>query len=261
VTPTRFAVTRLADGIASVCIATDQDPYLGPGWVEGCAAALGELASDNAVRVVILEGDKQYFSAGASRDVLAEAGTRDEFLRYAAKAAPTLLGTPLPIIAAAEGHAIGGGLLVALWCEVTVLAEESLYGVNFMQLGFTPGMGATHAVQEAFGEPLGRELLLSGRLLTGREIKEACCPLSQAVLPRAQVMERVLSIAHDIAQAPRESILMLKQNLSGRRREALGRVLQAELDSHARLFTQPAIVEEVISRYPLRSSADPTATS
>ncbi len=253
--PQLFGVTRRGEGIVSMCIATDEEPYLGPRWFEECTRALTDVANDSTVRALILEGDEQYFSAGASRRALTEESERDELVSYAAGAAPALLETPIPIVAAAAGHAIGGGLLIALWSDVVVLAEESLYGVNFMQLGFTPGMGATHAVQEAFGEPLGRELMLTGRLLTGREIKQACCPISHAVVPRAHVMDRALSLAGAIAQAPRKSILLLKRNLAERRHEAFDRVQQFEGAAHAGLVADPAISAEIRRRYPLRDAA------
>jgi polyketide biosynthesis enoyl-CoA hydratase PksI len=251
VTATLFEVTHHGDGIVSLCIATDDDPYLGPQWVARCATALAEVADDVAARVVMLTGDGRYFSAGASRQALTNEDERGALLDYVARAAPILLGTPVPIIAAATGHAIGGGLLVALWCDVIALAEESLYGVNFMQLGFTPGMGATHVVQEAFGGPLGRELLFTGRLVTGREILDARCPLSHAVLPRAHVMDRALSIARTIADAPRQSVVRLKRNLAERRHDGLERVLQAEAADHAHLFADPAISAEIRRRYPI----------
>jgi enoyl-CoA hydratase/carnithine racemase len=257
VRPRVFEISHQGDGVASICIATDDEPYLGPEWVGRCANALGEVGDDARVRAVVLCGVGQYFSAGASRQALTNEGERGALLEYVARAAPILLGTPVPIIAAAAGHAIGGGLLVALWCDVIALAEESLYGVNFMQLGFTPGMGATHVVQEAFGGPLGRELLLTGRLMTGREIRHAWCPLSHAVLPRAQVMDRALSVARSIADAPRQSITRLKRNLAERRHAGLAEVLQAEAADHADLFADPTISAEIRQRYPIRN---PTAT-
>jgi enoyl-CoA hydratase/carnithine racemase len=162
----------------------------------------------------------------------------------------TLLDLPVPVVAAAAGHAIGGGLLVALWCDAIVLGEESLYGANFMALGFTPGMGATHAVPEAFGAPLGRELLWTGRLLTGREIRAASCPLSHAVRPRAQVMEQALMQAREIADAPRGTIVLLKRMLAASRREALERALRAEASAHATLHADPATAAEIGRRYP-----------
>jgi enoyl-CoA hydratase/carnithine racemase len=249
-----FEVAHHGEGVVSLCIATDAAPYLGPQWVARCATALTELADDAEVRVVILAGDGRYFSAGASRQALTNEDERGALLDYVARAAPILLGTPIPIVAAAAGHAVGGGLLVALWCDVIALAEESLYGLNFMQLGFTPGMGATHVVHEAFGGPLGRELLLTGRVLTGREIMQASCPLSHAVSPRAQVMERALSIARSIADAPRQSVERLKRNLAERRHEGLARALEAEAADHAHLFADPTISAEIRERYPVRTA-------
>ena len=246
-----FAVTPRCDGVVSGRIATDDAPYVDAQWVDGFASMLGELARDTTVRVVILEGDERYFSAGANKSALSGAQEWDA-LHYAARVAPALLGTPLPVIAAAAGHAIGGGLLVALWCDVILLAEESLYGASFMTLGFTPGVGATQVVPEAFGEPLGRELLLTGRMLTGREIKSVCCPVSHTVVPRAEVMSRALAIAGEIAEAPRESIMLLKRNMAARRSRGLTDVLQAEKEAHTRLFADPAIVDEIRRRYPSR---------
>jgi enoyl-CoA hydratase/carnithine racemase len=250
VTPALFAVTRHDGGVASLRIATDEEPYLGLRWVEGFSRALSAVSADDAVRVVILEGGERYFSAGASLEALTKGGGSDPFPSYTSRAVRALLASPLPVVAAAAGHAIGGGLLVALWSEIAFLAEESLYGANFMQLGFTPGMGATHAIPGAFGEPLGRELLFSGRLLTGREIREARCPLSHAVLPRAQVTQRALSMAREIAGAPRESIVLLKQQLAARRREAFERVVHAENSAQARVFADPATLDEIVRRYP-----------
>jgi enoyl-CoA hydratase/carnithine racemase len=251
-----FVVTREEEGVASLCIATDADPYLGSRWAVEFSGRLAALAADVDIRAVVLEGSGPYFSAGASRESLTEtievegAASR---LSYAARTARALLDLPIPVIAAAAGHAIGGGLLLALWCDVIVMAEESLYAANFIRLGLTPGMGATRVVGEAFGEPLGRDLLFSGRTVTGREIRDASCPLSHAVVPRAQAHGRALSIARDIAEAPRESIVLLKQILARRRRESLEQALDAEDAAHRRLFTSQTTIAEIAQRYPIRS--------
>jgi enoyl-CoA hydratase/carnithine racemase len=252
--PDLFVVTPRDDGVVSLQIASDAQPYVDPSWVAAFGAALAQLANDCAVRAVVLEGGDRYFLAGASRAALLESNRRNDAMGYAAVASRALLALPIPVVAAAAGHAIGGGLLVALWCDVAVLADESLYGANFMALGFTPGMGATHAVPEAFGEPLGRELLFTGRLLTGREIRDACCPLSHAVRPRAQVLDHALSRARAIAEAPRQALMLLKQNLVTRRCEALERALRAEAGAHATLFTQAETFEEIARRYPSTST-------
>jgi enoyl-CoA hydratase/carnithine racemase len=248
--PELFAVTQRGDGVASLRIASDAEPYIEVSWVAAFAAALTELVSDEAVRVVVLEGGDGYFLAGASRAALLASNRSRDIMEHAAVATRALLASPVPVVAAAAGHAIGGGLLIALWCDFAILAEESLYGANFMALGFTPGMGATHAVPEAFGKPLGRELLLTGRLLTGREIRDACCPLSHAVRPRAHVLDHALTRARAIAEAPRHALVLLRQNLAVRRSDALERALSAEAHAHATLFAKADTFDEITDRYP-----------
>jgi polyketide biosynthesis enoyl-CoA hydratase PksI len=248
--PELFIVTARGDGVASLRIASDAEPYMESSWVAAFTTALAELAHDEAVRAVVLEGGDRYFVAGASRAALLESSSRADAMGYAAVAARALLALPVPVVAAAAGHAIGGGLLIALWCDVAVLAEEGLYGANFMALGFTPGMGATYAVPEAFGGPLGRELLFTGRLFTGREIRDACCPLSHAIRPRAQVLDHALARARAIAEAPRHTLVLLKQILAARRCDALERALSAEASAHATLFAQAGTFEEIAGRYP-----------
>lgn len=244
-----FTITPRQDGVVSLRIASDDKPHMGPAWVDGFARALGELGEDLAVRAVVLEGGRRYFSAGASREALLGAETGEAIVQYASRAPAALLALPVPAIAAVEGHGLGGGLLLGLWCDAAVLAEESLYGANFMALGFTPGMGATFAVEEAFGVPLGRELLFTGRLLTGREIRAAACPLSHAVRPRVEVRDRALALAYEMAEAPRPALVLLKETVAARRREALIRALDAERANHARLFADARTSQEIARRY------------
>lgn len=245
-----FAVAPRDEGVVSVRISTEEDPYIGPSWVNGLSDVLGRLAEQLSIRAVVLEGGQPYFSAGASRSALVETSGPGILPDYAARAVQAVLDVPVPIIAAAAGHAIGGGLVLAILCDAVVLGEESLYAANFMGLGFTPGMGATTLVPEAFGEFLGRELLYSGRMLTGREIRHACCPLSHAVRPRADVMDRACRVAQDFAEAPRDSLVQLKRILTARRRDSLERALQAERAAHALLLANPAMRDEIARRYP-----------
>jgi polyketide biosynthesis enoyl-CoA hydratase PksI len=228
-----FAATPLGDGVVSLCVATEATPHFEPSWVDAFIPALARLGDDASVRVVLLEGAR-YFSAGARPDGLLEAASVAK--NHAARLPRALVALPVPVVAAMAGHAIGGGLLLGLWCDARVLSVESLYGANFMALGFTPGMGATFAVPEAFGAPLGRELLWTGRLMTGREIRDACCPLSYAVQPRSEVVGRALAVARDIAATPRDVVALFKAQVAVGRLAALESALKMEAESHAQLL-------------------------
>ena len=249
----RFAATPRGEGVVSLRIATDDLPYLSRSWIDELLAAFETIARDATVSVIMLEGSQRYFCAGASRSMLLEPG---EMAGYSTRLISGLLDLPVALVAAAEGHALGGGLLVALWCDAVVLAEERLYGANFAALGFSPGMGSTYMMTEAFGGPLGRELLLTGRLITGREIRELRCPLSHAVQPRAQVFARALAIAQEIAVVPRTVIREMKRQQAAQRRALLQHSQPLEEDAQTRLFADPSIRADVRSRYPVALEPD-----
>ena len=252
---TPFTTTELDDGVLSLRIATDDECHMDPQWSQRLIRSLDGIGHDAAVRVLILEGGARVFCAGASREALLT--RRESPTEYAAQVSRALLATPVPLVAALAGHAVGGGLLVGLWCDAVVLAEESLYGANFMALGFTPGMGATAAVPEAFGPVLGRRLLLTGQVMTGREIRDARCPLSHTVHPRTEVRDRALAVAREMADAPRAALVLLKQAIAARRREALERALETEHQCHAELFAGERVFDDIATRYP-RATGTPS---
>jgi enoyl-CoA hydratase/carnithine racemase len=250
-----FSTTVVDDGVLSLRIADDDEYHMDPQWSQRFVRALARVGQDSGVRVVVLEGGSRVFCAGARREALL---TRcDSPAAYAADVSRSLLATPVPLVAALAGHAIGGGLLVGLWCDAVVLGEESLYGANFMALGFTPGMGATTLVPEAFGPILGRRLLLTGQLMTGREIRDACCPLSHAVCPRQDVRDRALAIARGMADVPRAALVLLKQTMAAGRLQTLERAIEAEQRCHAALFANEQVFDEIARRYPRSTNTPP----
>lgn len=233
-------------GIVSLRLATDDDPYIEHGFKERLAAAAGPLRDDASARVVLLEGGDRYFCAGASRQSLLRPDAGREVPRYAAELPLLVLDIPLPTIAAMSGHAIGGGFALGLLSDLPLLAEESLYGMNFMALGFTPGMGSTVLLEDALGPRPARELLFTGRLVKGRELKAAGFP---AVFPKIDVRRRALDLAHEVAAAPREALLALKAMLAARRRERLQRAVEDERRAHEALFARSDTARLIAERY------------
>jgi polyketide biosynthesis enoyl-CoA hydratase PksI len=76
----------------------------------------------------------------------------------------------VPTIAAMAGAAVGGGLVFGLACDLVFMAADRRYGCNFMDLGFTPGMGATRLLQAPFGEYVAAEMLLGAQYFRGKEL-------------------------------------------------------------------------------------------
>jgi len=238
--------------VARLQIASDDHPYLAAGSRSTFGEAVERLRSDPTVRVVLLVGGERCFCAGASRQSLLRPSAAADVPEYVAALPRLLLSIPVPTVAAMAGHAVGGGLLLGLWCDVAVLAEESLYGANFVALGFTPGMGATAALAEWVGAPLARELLYTGRLMKGRALKPV---LPHAVVPREQVIPRALDLAHEMADAPRETLVALKEMLTAVRRDALERALASEGPAQAALLGQEETRRRVGERYAFLANA------
>jgi enoyl-CoA hydratase/carnithine racemase len=236
-------------GVAAIAVANDAQPYMDERFSSRLEEALHAALAGGSTRAIVLRGGSRYFSAGASQEALLRAEAVAGVARDAARVPGILLDAPVPLVAAMTGHAIGGGLVLGLWCDLAVLAEESLYGANFMALGFTPGMGCTAVLEEAFGAPLARDLLLTGRLLKGREIRQAAAPIAHAVLERAEVEPRALSLAREIAALPGEATSRLKLSLAAPRRERLEQALARERADQAALLGSAGTRHEIASRY------------
>jgi polyketide biosynthesis enoyl-CoA hydratase PksI len=235
-------------GVAAVRIATDEEPWLGDDFMDRWDALARAVAGDQAIRVVLIEGGLRHFCAGAREESLLAADAPRAVSAYAAALPERLLAFPLPTVAAMAGHAVGGGLLVGLWCDAAFFAEESLYGANFAALGFTPGMGSTAVLEDAFGGPLAREMLYTGRLLKGRELSEGFG--RRRVAPRAEVRARALQLAEEMAAAPRATLLELKSLVAARRRDQRGPALAREAEAHRRVFALPGTARAIAERYP-----------
>jgi polyketide biosynthesis enoyl-CoA hydratase PksI len=177
-------------------------------------SVIGELANDANLRVVVLCGLPDVFCSGASLQSLRDraegnSAKREERLAW------IILNFPLPIVAALEGHAVGGGLILALCCDIVIAARESRYGTNFTELGFTPGMGATSLLVEA-GHGIAIEMLCTGKMYKGYELKDR--GLFNYVLDSDKVYSSALDLAAAIAEKPRDVLSMTKQSVALSRR-------------------------------------------
>jgi polyketide biosynthesis enoyl-CoA hydratase PksI len=206
-------------------------------------AAVGEHPS---LKVVVLAGTPEVFVAGATLDMLrrfarGEADAKDLVLPE------RLLGFRAPIVAALEGHAVGGGLTIALCCDVIVAAAERRYGANFAALGFTPGMGTTALLQPLVGHHFAGEMLLTGRFYKGREL--AGRGLFNHVLPSSDVLPAAIDIARRMAGNPAHVLELIKATLSRSRLRALAEAAASEHLMHRACFDNPESLALLEERY------------
>ncbi len=172
-------------------------------------AALDRVAAAPQVRAVVLEGLPDLFCAGGSAEQML--GDREHRVDGVWAFFDAVVRCPVPVVAAARGHAMGGGFLLALYCDVTVLSERSRYAANFVTYGFTPALGATFLLPARLGPALGTELLYSGRSYRGDEL--AARGAGVRVTAHDRVSAEAQRIALRIAGAPRDVVERLKSQL------------------------------------------------
>ncbi len=155
---TREHVARVTLNRPAVLNAMDEE------WVEGLEAAVEAIAADPRVRVAILQGAGRSFCAGLDLDMLAVRGMPDGFYATQERAFRRLeLMEPLAI-AAIHGHCLGGGLQLAIACDLRIAARDAKFGLPAANEGLFPGM-APFRLPRLIGIGRARRLILSGEVV------------------------------------------------------------------------------------------------
>lgn len=185
---------------------------------------------ERGLRCVIITGSGPNFCAGADFKSALGQGDRLPHENFMALYKPFLAvaDIDIPVIAALNGHAIGGGFGLALICDLRVANMQAKYGANFVRLGFHSGMAVTHMLPRLIGLPRANELLLTGRLVTGAEAAQLGI-VNYAEEP-TEVMPRALKLAREIAEGAPAVVRMMKRSIY--RNLDWSPWATAELDSH-----------------------------
>jgi len=185
--------------------------------LDAFAAASAEARADHEARAVIVTGRGRCFSAGADLKAqiqrAGEGRTRlpheRSFGMYTAFL--TVLDLEVPVIAAMNGHAVGGGFGLALLADVRIAAEGARYGANFARLGLHSGLGISYLLPRLIGASRAAELLFTGRLIDGEEA--AHIGIASRALPPGEVFPAAMALAEEIAAAAPLAVRTMKQSL------------------------------------------------
>jgi polyketide biosynthesis enoyl-CoA hydratase PksI len=217
-----------------------------PEFMQGIRLAFQEIAAKGDAKVVVVTGYDNYFCCGGTRAELeilsSQKAIFTDFPFY-----DQLLRCELPVVAAMQGHAIGAGLAFAAYADILVLAEESLYGANFLELGIPPGVGATWIIPRKFGAVLGWEMLLTARNYYGWELRQRGAATN--FTKKAEVVAFALSIARGIAVKPGIALRQVKRSFYESIREEFSGAIQRELQTHAIAFADPEIRQRIKNSY------------
>lgn len=133
-------------------------------------AALSSVQTDDSVRVVIVTGSgDRIFCGGADLGSAFAGGDVETFIRFGNSVMRKMERFPKPIIAAINGHAMGGGCEIAMACHLRIMKETARIGQTETNLGIIPGFGGTQRLPRLIGRTKALELLILGTLITGPE--------------------------------------------------------------------------------------------
>ncbi|TME08968.1 MAG: hypothetical protein E6I65_12055 [Chloroflexi bacterium] len=208
------------------------------------ALATLEAAAPADVRAVVLTGrGERAFSVGS--DVKAFESHRGPSGRarfeLEARVAQRLAGLPMPTIAAIEGSALGGGLELALCCDIRIASVRATLGLPEVRLAVTPSTGATQRLPRIVGIARAKELLLTGRVIDAEEGRRI--GLVHEVVAAGEAVARARAIGEEIAQRGPLAVRAVKALVD----EALERPLAAghaaEVETSIRIFATDDLLE------------------
>ena len=171
---------------------------------EALADAFRAFDADDTARVAVLHGDHGTFCAGADLKALA-AGTPNRVERDGdGPMGPSRMLLSKPVIASIAGHAVAGGLELALWCDLRVAEETATLGVFCRRFGVPLIDGGTIRLPRLIGLSRALDLILTGRAVDAAEA--LAIGLVNRVVPQGHALARAKALAHELADLPQAAM-------------------------------------------------------
>jgi enoyl-CoA hydratase/carnithine racemase len=181
-------------------------------WPEDMLAAAKEVREDDEIRVVLLTGEGRSFCSGLNLTELGRGEISNEWFHRCEYAFRSMEEIEKPVIAGLQGHCIGGGLQVAIACDVRIAADDAIIGLPATREAFIPGM-STYRLPRVIGMGHARHLILSGQDIDAEEAYRI--GLVNKVVPRAELEDELEAWVQQYLEVPRVSIVWSKRLSNG----------------------------------------------
>jgi enoyl-CoA hydratase/3-hydroxyacyl-CoA dehydrogenase len=197
---------------------------------------IAQLKEDSNTRVVIITGAGPAFVAGADIKTMLNSGLSEveEFTRFGQGVMDDIEKLDKPVIAAINGFALGGGLELALACDIRFASTEARMGFPEVGLGIFPGFGGTQRTTHLIGKGYACELIFTGKHITSDEAKSM--GLVNQVFPPDQLMNEAKALANQIARQGPIAVARAKAAINQALQTGLDDGLTFELDAVMKAF-------------------------
>lgn len=198
--------------------------------------AMDELENNSNVKVIVIAGAGKAFSAGADIRYLSGAGPMEAMLlaKETQRIADRIESCPKPVIAEINGIALGGGLEIALACDIRVASETAKLGLPEINLGLIPGGGGTQRLPKLIGHAMSKEMILTGKIIDAAEALEI--GLLNYIVPQDKLRDKVRQIALEMAGKSPHALKAAKMAINYSTYDSIQTKLEIEANLFGMLF-------------------------
>lgn len=193
----------------------DQRNAMTPELLDAFSEAIGEALADEGIRCLVITGTGRCFSAGADlrsslqRSDLGKPSREASFAMY--EPFLQVLDMKVPVIAAMNGHTVGGGFGLTLLADIRVANVDAKYGANFARLGIHSGLGISYVLPRLVGLAHASELLYTGKLIRGSEA--LAIGLATHAVQADEVLPTAIGLATAIAGSAPAAVQQMKASI------------------------------------------------
>jgi enoyl-CoA hydratase len=211
----KYLKTRIQDNVGYIEIAKPKANTYDIDMMRELDEAIEEMRFSDEARVVILtSGLNGFFSAGADIEMLkaAQPDFKAMFCLHCQETLDKFASTPKIVIAAINGHCVGGGLEIALACDLRIMAKDSgKIGLPEVTLGVLPGTGGTQRLPRLIGPARALDMMITGKLITPEEALQI--GLVNYVYPKETFAKDVFDYASNLAHGPARAVSLIKRSV------------------------------------------------
>jgi enoyl-CoA hydratase/carnithine racemase len=220
------------DGVATLRLNRPPMNPLSQALLNEIAAAASDFAGNDAVKAVVVFGGEKAFAAGADISEFGDQAAAKQVGGAFRAAFDGIAAIPRPVIAAINGFALGGGLELAMSCDLRIASDRARVGQPEILLGIIPGAGGTQRLTRLVGPAKAKELVWSGRQVRADEA--LAIGLVDRVVPVAELEDAALAWAAQLASGAVVAMGLAKHAIDA----GLDGSLEAGLDVEAEAFVE-----------------------
>ncbi|MBW2366347.1 MAG: enoyl-CoA hydratase [Deltaproteobacteria bacterium] len=198
--------------------------------------ALAQAETAPAVRVIVLKGDGEHFSAGGSvKDMAPDTAFKGrEYAKIGIESIRKIVNMDKPVIAAVDGYALGAGFSFVLASDLAIATDRAKFSQAFVNVGLTPDYASCYFLPRAVGLKRAKELIFTGRMMDANQALEL--GIVNQVVPPEKLDEAVNTLAQELANGPANAITLGKRLINSSWELDLNAMFEFELMSTAMCF-------------------------